>query len=132
MVPLEGADERAGGERSTIEWLPLMVPLEGAPMSGPLHPSQGARFLFERRSVAPDQSSATYRASVITPGERFEYDVVLRVDGSAELIPAGPPAARAWEERLANHARQTARAAERRRADHLAPWPPRLLRWRAP
>ena len=88
--------------------------------------------LFERREVAPDLSTACYRASVITPDQRFDYDALLRLDGSAELTAAGPPAPREWEERLVAHARQAARAAERRLADQLPPWPNRLLRWRGP
>ena len=99
-------------------------------MTGPLAPGQGARLLLERRSIAPDLSSATYRGSIITPGQRFEYDAVLRLDGSAELTPVGPPAPAEWQDRLAAHARQTARAADRRRADQLPPWPHRVLRWR--
>jgi len=101
-------------------------------VSDPLRPTQGARFLFERRSIAPDQASATYRAAIITPDQRFEYDAVLRLDGSAELTALGPAAPAEWEERLAAHARTAARAAERRRAEQLPPWPHRLLRWRAP
>ncbi|HTE53605.1 MAG TPA: hypothetical protein VK698_22270 [Kofleriaceae bacterium] len=101
-------------------------------MSEPLPPSRGARLLLERRAIAADQSSATYRAAVITPDERFDYDAVLRSDGTAQLTALGTPASPEWEERLVNHARQAARAADRRRADHLPPWPPRLLRWRAP
>lgn len=100
-------------------------------MSDPLHPRQGARLLLERQEVAPDGSSAAYRAAIITPEARFDYDAVLRLDGSAELTARGPAAAPEWEERLVNHARQTARAAERRRADKLPPWPARLLRWRS-
>lgn len=96
----------------------------------PSHPTRGARLLLERTSIAADQSSATYRAAVITPDARFDYDALLRADGTVQLRPVGAPAEPAWEERLANHARQTARAAERRRAEQLPPWPPRLLRWR--
>lgn len=101
-------------------------------MSASLHPSQGARFLFERRQVAADRSSAEYRASVIMPDERFDYDAVLRLDGTVELSAVGSPAPAEWEERLLAHARQAARAAERRRGEQLPPWPHRLLRWRAP
>lgn len=99
-------------------------------MSGPLHPSQGARFLFERRSITPEQGSATYRAAIITPDQRFEYDAVLRLDGTADLTPIGPPAPADLLSRLSAHARQAARAADRRRADQLPPWPHRILRWR--
>jgi hypothetical protein len=99
-------------------------------VSRPQHPTQGARLLLERSSLAPDLSSATYRASVITPDERFDYDAILRLDGTAELTALGAPAPPDWEERLLGHARQAARAAERRRAAELPPWPHRLLRWR--
>lgn len=99
-------------------------------MSEPLRPGQGARFLLERRSVAPDQASATYRAAIITPDQRHELDAVLHLDGAAELTPIGPPPPANLMSRLTAHARQAARAAERRRADQLPPWPHRILRWR--
>ena len=100
-------------------------------MSGPLQPGQGARFLFERRSIAPDRSTATYSAAVLMPDQRFEYEAILRLDGTAELTPLGPPAPSEWQDRLLAHARQAARAADRRRTEGLPPWPHRLLRWRA-
>lgn len=100
-------------------------------MSGPQPPSQGARLLLERGAIAPDGSSATYRASIITPDQRFDYEAVLRMDGSADLTPLGPPAPAEWQSRLTAHARQAAHAAARRRADQLPPWPHRILRWRA-
>ena len=99
-------------------------------MSGPLHPSQGARFLFERRSIAPEQGTATYRAAIITPDQRYELDVVLHLDGTAELTPVGALPPENLMSRITAHARQAARAAERRRADQLSPWPHRILRWR--
>jgi hypothetical protein len=97
---------------------------------GPQHPSQGARLLLERRQVAADGSSATYRAAIITADQRFEYEAVLRLDGSADLTPIATPAPDQWQARLLAHARQAARAAERRRGDQLPPWPHRVLRWR--
>jgi hypothetical protein len=99
-------------------------------VSGPSPPSRGARLLLERQSVAPDRSSATYRAAIITAERRFEYDAVLRLDGGAELSPIGEPAPPEWEARLLAHARQAARAAQRRLAEELSPWPHRVLRWR--
>jgi hypothetical protein len=99
-------------------------------LSDPLHPSEGARFLFERQSVADDQSSARYRAAVITPDQRFDYDAVLHMDGRAELTSVAMPAPPAWETKLLTHAKVAARAARQRVAEQLPPWPPRLLRWR--
>jgi hypothetical protein len=99
-------------------------------LSGPTNPSRGARLLLERQSVAPDRSSASYRAAIITAERRFDYDAVLRLDGGAELRPIAEPAPAEWEARLLAHARQAARAAERRVAQELAPWPHRVLRWR--
>ena len=99
-------------------------------MSGPHPPSRGARLLFERLSVAPDQSTAIYRAAIITPEAQFVYEALLHLGGDAELRPLGDAASPEWQDRLRSHARQTARAAERRRAENLPPWPPRLLRWR--
>jgi hypothetical protein len=99
-------------------------------VSGPPHPSRGARLLLERQSVAPDRSSATYRAAIITADQRFDYDAVLRLDGGAELSPVGGPAPPEWEARLLAHARHAARAAERRLGEELPPWPHRVLRWR--
>lgn len=103
-------------------------------MSGdPLHPSEGMRLLLERRAVRPDGAGATYRAAIYTPDQLFEYEAELGIDGSAELDPGPtPPAPAELEDKLRAHARQTARAAARRAADELPPWPHRVLRWRGP
>jgi hypothetical protein len=98
--------------------------------SGSLHPAEGARFLLERRSIEAGGEAARYRAAVFTPDACFEYDAILRAGGVAELSAVAAPAPRELEGRLAAHARHAARAADRRRADGLPPWPHRLLRWR--
>jgi hypothetical protein len=97
-----------------------------------LHPSAGARFLFERESEAADGQHAGYRAVIFTPEERFEYNADMRVDGGVELRARGPAASAELEAKLATMARLMARDAARKRADDLPPWPHRVLRWRGP
>ena len=90
------------------------------------------RLLLERRAVAPDGAGATYRAAIYTPDACFDYQAQLGLDGTAELQPAPGGAPAELEQKLVAHARQTARAAGRRVADQLPPWPHRVLRWRGP
>jgi hypothetical protein len=97
-----------------------------------LHPSAGARFLFERESAAADGQRAGYRAVIFTPEERFEYSADMLLDGSVELRARGPAAGEELEGKLAIMARLMARDAARKRADDLPPWPHRVLRWRGP
>lgn len=101
-------------------------------LAGPLHPEEGARFLLERRSIEEAGRAARYRAAVFTPDQAFEYDALLRAGGEVELVAAGPPAPGELEQKLLAHARQAARAAERKMAEQLPPWPHRVLRWRGP
>lgn len=106
-------------------------------MAGPthlsaLHPSEGARFLFERVSESEDLASASYRAAIFTPGERFDYRVELDIDGHCARSAAGAPAPPELEKTLDILARLLARGARTKRADGLPPWPHRILRWRGP
>lgn len=91
-----------------------------------LHPTEGARFLFER--ILDEDTRASYRAQIYTPAEVFEATATLGDDGSVELPPTGAP--RELDERLATMARLLARDATKRRADGLGAWPERVLRWR--
>ena len=96
-------------------------------MSDALRPTAGARFLLERMS--DDGARATYRASIYTPGAVYASTAVLAEDGGVELPPTGAPVE--LDEALAIFAKLTARGAAKRRDDGLAPWPPRVMRWRA-
>lgn len=62
----------------------------------------------------------------------FEYAALLRVGGEVELRAVGAAAERQLEDKLLAHARQVARAAERKAAEELPPWPHRVTRWRGP
>lgn len=57
---------------------------------------------------------------------------MLRAGGEVEMQVAGAAAPPELEEKLLAHARQAARAAERKAAEELPPWPHRVLRWRGP
>jgi len=97
-----------------------------------LHPTEGARFLFERQSDAGAHERAAYRAIIFTPRERFEYLADMTIDGGFELSPRGEPAAPELEARLGTIAKLIARSARSKLADELPPWPHRVLRWRGP
>jgi hypothetical protein len=97
--------------------------------AGELHPTDGIRLLLILD--AADGERAVYAASVYTPDAAFEYRATLATDGSAELEVTGQAATPEHEKRLRNLATSTARAAARKIADGLVPWPPRILRWRA-
>jgi len=100
-------------------------------MTTDLHPEEGARYLFERDEGA-EEEAATYSAAIYTPDQRFEYRVVVRLDGDFETSPEGPPAEAELAKRLDRFARQIARAAQGKLDDGLPPWPARVLRWRGP
>jgi len=89
-------------------------------------PTAGARFVLER--TGDDGARATYRASIYTPDAVYASTAVLADDGGVELAPTGAPGE--LDETLATFAKLTARAAAKRRADGLPPWPPRVMRWR--
>ncbi len=70
---------------------------------------------------------------IYTPDASFSYSAELEKGGAAALSLSGKNAADAdTEKRLLNFAKSMARAAERKEADGLAPWPERILRWRGP
>jgi hypothetical protein len=99
-----------------------------------LRPSDGARFLLELERV--DGARARYRAWIVTPGEAFSFAATLDEDGGSELVRDGGEgegdAAAELMTMLTQLAKLTARAAKGKRAEGLAPWPPRVLRWRGP
>ena len=90
------------------------------------------RFLLERQAIEQEGAAARYRAAVYTPGEAFEYTALLRAGGEVEMTPVAASAPAELEDKLLAHARQTARAAARKAAEDLPPWPHRVLRWRGP
>jgi len=104
----------------------------GAGSGSSLHPEEGVRFLLERQAIEEEGGAARYRAAVYTPGESFEYAALLRSSGEVELVAVSEPAPAELEAKLRAHAQQTARAAARKAAEALPPWPHRILRWRGP
>jgi len=97
-----------------------------------LRPSEGARFLLERRDVALDDGHASYAAAIFTPAERRDYTVVLDMSGGAALTEGAGTGDGELEDTLVTIARLVARSAAKKRAEGLPPWPPRVLRWRGP
>lgn len=97
-----------------------------------LHPSAGARFLFERKSVGPDGAAAVYAAAIFTPDARIDYDVDMALDGSYDVRPRAEPADAELTKKLDTIARLIARSAASKKRDGLLPWPHRVLRWRGP
>jgi hypothetical protein len=93
-----------------------------------LTPTAGARFLLER--VAEHAAGATYRATIFTPDAAYATTLELAEDGSVTGASADAPPELA--QMLTRLAGLTARGAAKRRADGLAAWPPRILRWRGP
>ena len=79
-----------------------------------------------------DGARATYRASIYTPDAEFTATATLEESGAVELtVPGGATRAPSeLHERLLSIARLVARDAAKRRADGLAAWPARILRWR--
>jgi hypothetical protein len=92
-----------------------------------LTPTEGARFLLERDR--DDNATALYRAAIYTPSQTFEGTATLGEDGSVSLDLAAPAE---LLEMMQMVAKLTARAAAKKRADGLPPWPARVLRWRGP
>ena len=101
-------------------------------VSSSLHPSEGIRLLLDRESVAEDRANAVYVASIYTTSEVFTYRATLGLDGTAVVDASGAEASEADAKQLTNIAKSTARAAKRKLDEDLPPWPPRILRWRAP
>lgn len=104
----------------------------GSGSGSSLFPAEGARFLLERQAIEDAGGAARYRAAVYTPAEAFEYAALLRAGGEVEMAPVGSRAPAELEDKLLAHARQVARAAARKAAEELPPWPHRVLRWRGP
>ncbi|MCP4449701.1 MAG: hypothetical protein GY811_30875 [Myxococcales bacterium] len=102
------------------------------PVSASLHPTEGIRILLDRESVSEDKESAVYSAAIYTSSERFAYRVSMGLDGSATITANGDEAAEADRKQLGSIATSTARSAKRKLSESLPPWPPRVLRWRAP
>jgi hypothetical protein len=99
-------------------------------VNDPLAPTAGARFVLELDRE--DAARATYRAAVITPDARADYDAALDDGGGVALIARGTPASAEHEEMLQMIAKLVARGAAGRAADGLPPWPARITRWRGP
>ncbi len=98
-------------------------------MSRNLHPTEGARFLLERKSQETDGGRATYKVSIYTPDAVFSTTAALAEDGTAALAaPTSAPGE--LDDRLTNIAKLVARDAPRRREDGLVVWPARIMRWR--
>ncbi len=96
-------------------------------VSDALTPTEGARFLLERES--DDGARAVYRAAIYTPDATYDGRATLAEDGAVELALDAPVELRDMLEMLG---KLTARAAAKKRADGLPPWPARVLRWRGP
>jgi phosphotransacetylase len=88
--------------------------------------------LLDRESVTEDRASAVYKASIYTTSELFTYRATLGLDGTAVVVADSAVATEADSKQLTNIAKSTARAAKRKLDEDLPPWPPRILRWRAP
>jgi hypothetical protein len=97
-------------------------------VSDALTPTEGARFLLDRE--AETGATATYRAVIFTPTATFEGRATLADDGTVAVAIEG--AAAEHVEYLEMLAKLTARAAAKKRADGMPPWPARVLRWRGP
>ncbi len=102
--------------------------------AGELHPTEGIRLLLERKQIEDDGASASYRATIYTPTEAFEFDARLERGGRGTVAPTDESTAvdPSDQKRLENLVRSTARAADRKVADGLPPWPERIMRWRGP
>ena len=95
-----------------------------------LRPSEGARFLFELERVDEDSRQAHYQAWVLTPTGIHAYGACLSEDATADLRLVSSAAPDDLATMLNTIAFLTARSAKGKRADGLAPWPHRVLRWR--
>ena len=96
-------------------------------MADDLTPTEGARFLLARASEAADR--AEYRATIYTPTETFTGTATLVDDGTVVVVLTAPAD---LVDMVTMLAKLTARAAAKKRADGMPPWPARVLRWRGP
>lgn len=101
-------------------------------MSDALHPTEGIRLLLEREEIDGDVQGARYAAKIYTVTDCFSYTAELTMEGAATLVAIGAAATKTDEDNLSKLAKSTARAAKRKLAESLPPWPPRVLRWRGP
>jgi hypothetical protein len=92
-----------------------------------LTPTEGARFLLERSSETAER--AEYRVQVFTPSETFTGTAMLVDDGTATVTLIAPED---LVDMIAMLGKLIARAAAKKRADGMPPWPARVLRWRGP
>ncbi len=97
-----------------------------------LNPTEGVRLLLQRQEVDEGEQRARYTATIYTVTSSFSYAAQLSMDGSATLEAAGESATPEDEDKLVKLSKSVARAAKRKLADKLVPWPPRVLRWRGP
>jgi len=97
-----------------------------------LHPTEGARYLFELDDAGEAPGQARYRVTVYTPDTETKYTARLSESGEAVIEPTADPLAAALEKNLRSIARTIARAAVKNSAADLPPWPRRVLRWRGP
>ena len=97
-----------------------------------LHPTEGARFLFERETVSAGHKNGGYRVVVFTPDDRFEYRADMSLDGTFEVTPGERSASADNEKKLRAIAKLIARSSGRKQSQELPPWPHRVLRWRGP
>jgi hypothetical protein len=101
-------------------------------MQRDLHPTDGARYLFELDGAAgaagDDARGARYRVAIYTPDTAYTGLATLGDDGSVALSPTGAPAE--LHARLTSIAKLVARDAGKLRDDGMPPWPQRILRWR--
>ena len=95
-------------------------------MQRDLHPSDGARYLFELEHA--EGSRARYRVAIYTRDAAFTGTATLDEAGGVELSPTGGPDE--LHGRLATIAKLIARDAGRLHSDGMPPWPNRILRWR--
>ncbi len=93
-----------------------------------LRPADGARYLLER--VDDRNTSAEYRAVIYTPTAEYITVAQLFSDGRVDAAPSGAPDE--LDATLLLIAKLIARGTDKRRADGLAVWPTRILRWRGP
>lgn len=102
------------------------------PVPESLNPTEGIRLLLERQDVDEDAHRARYQAKIFTVTSCYAYSVDLTMEGKAVLTATEEAASKDDEDALLKLAKSTARAAKRKLGDKLAPWPPRVLRWRGP
>ncbi len=97
-----------------------------------LRPTEGARLVLELETADGEGGGARYRGWVIVTTAAWPYRIELRAGAEPALTAVGDAAPDDLEAALAMIARLTARAAGKKGADGLTPWPHRVQRWRGP